>query len=46
MAGLTSGLYVYDLQNDSDTAGVSGYCKNLLYGTFKVNEDVTNPGVA
>lgn len=47
MAGLTSGLYVYDLQNDSDTAGVSGgTVKTYLYGTFKVNEDVTNPGVA
>lgn len=47
MAGLTSGLYVYDLQNDDDTAGVSGgTVKTYLYGTFKVNEDVTNPGVA
>ena len=47
MAGLTSGLYVYDLQNDSNTAGTTGgTVKTYLYGTFKVNEDVTNPGVA
>jgi hypothetical protein len=47
MAGLTSGLYVYDIQSDSnndDTTG--GTVKTHLYGTFKVNEDITNPSVA
>lgn len=47
MAGIASGLYVYDIQSDSDTAGVGGgTVKTHLYGTFKVNEDITNPGVA
>ena len=47
MAGLTSGLYVYDLQRDANTAGTTGgTVKTYLYGTFRVNEDVTNPGVA
>ena len=42
MGGLASGLYVYDLQNDSDTAGdTGGTVKTYLYGTLKVNEDVT-----
>ena len=36
MAAINSGLFVYDLQNtDSSTV------KTYLYGTFKVNEDVT-----
>jgi|TARA_B100000035_G_C20885030_1_gene502298 hypothetical protein len=36
MAAIDSGLFVYDLQNtDSSTV------KTYLYGTFKVNEDVT-----
>ena len=42
MGGLASGLYVYDLQNDSNTAGQGGgTVKTYLYGTLKVNEDVT-----
>lgn len=42
MGGIDSGLYVYDIQTDSNTAGVSGgTVKTLLYGTFKVNEDIT-----
>ena len=42
MGGLSSGLYVYDLQTDSNTAGVTaGTVKTLLYGTFQVNEDIT-----
>jgi spore coat protein U-like protein len=42
MGGLSSGLYVYDLQTDSNTAGTTiGTVKTHLYGTFKVNEDIT-----
>ena len=36
MAAVNSGLYVYDLQNTSN-----GVVKTYLYGTFKINEDVT-----
>ena len=36
MADVSSGLYVYDLQNTSNND-----VKTYLYGTFKVNEDVT-----
>ena len=47
MAGITAGLYVYDIQNDSNTAGsTGGTVKTHVYGTFKVNEDITVPGVA
>ena len=35
---VTSGLYVYDLQSTGFTT-----TKTYLYGTFKVNEDVTLP---
>ena len=42
MGGLNSGLYVYDLQNDSNTADTTkGVVKTYLYGTLKVNEDIT-----
>jgi hypothetical protein len=42
MGGLSSGLYVYDLQTDDNTAGTpAGIVKTHLYGTFKVNEDIT-----
>ena len=42
MGGIDSGLYVYDIQTDSNTAGTTGgTVKTLLYGTFKVNEDIT-----
>ena len=42
MAGLDAGLYVYDIQTDSNKASVTGgVVKTHLYGTFKVNEDVT-----
>jgi len=43
MASVTPGLYVYDLQNtDADTT-VDGDSKvtTYLYGTFKVNADIT-----
>lgn len=47
MAGLAAGLYVYDIQSDSNTAGVAiGTVKTYLHGTFKVNEDITVPGTA
>tara|TARA_R100000278_G_C5409432_1_gene142504 strand:+ start:192 stop:602 length:411 start_codon:yes stop_codon:yes gene_type:complete len=47
MAGISSGLYVYDIQSDGNTAGsTGGSVKTHLYGTFKVNEDITVPGVA
>lgn len=42
IGGLASGLYVYDLQV-TDTDGTrfdSGAVKTLLYGTFKVNDDI------
>jgi hypothetical protein len=42
IGGLTPGLYVYDLQV-TDTNGVrfaAGSIKTLLYGTFKVNDDI------
>lgn len=37
MAQLVSGLYVYDIENTDSSSNVS----TLIYGTFKVNEDVT-----
>jgi len=37
MAAISSGLYVYDLQRTTTGSVV----KTHLYGTFKVNEDVT-----
>lgn len=42
MAGITAGLYVYDLDVD-DSAGIrfeAGDTKTLLYGTFKVVDDI------
>ena len=42
IGGLTPGLYVYDLQV-TDTSGIrfgAGDIKTLLYGTFKVNDDI------
>lgn len=36
MAGVSSGLYVYDIQ-----ATVGGVVTTWLYGTFKINEDVS-----
>lgn len=36
MKALTSGLYVYDIEQNS-----SGTISTLIYGTFKVNEDVS-----
>jgi len=36
MAGVESGLYVYDIQ-----ASVSSVVTTWLYGTFKINEDVS-----
>lgn len=45
MAAIPSGLYVYDIQTD-DTAGTGGEVKTHVYGTFKVNEDITTPDVA
>ena len=42
MGGVASGLYVYDLQTDTNTAGTTGgTVKTHLYGTFKINEDIT-----
>jgi hypothetical protein len=39
MALVNAGLYVYDLQDGSEAS--SETVKTYLYGTFKVNEDVT-----
>ena len=42
VGGLSPGLYVYDLQI-TDAEGVrftAGDVKTLLYGTFKVNDDI------
>lgn len=36
MSGVSSGLYVYDIQ-----ATVGGVVTTWLYGTFKINEDVS-----
>lgn len=36
MATVASGLYVYDIENTDDSV-----VSTLIYGTFKVNEDVT-----
>jgi hypothetical protein len=45
MANVSSGLYVYDLQNtDSATANqIDGVdkVKTYIYGTFKINEDIS-----
>ena len=45
MAAVPSGLYVYDIQTD-DNDGAGGEVKTHVYGTFKVNEDITTPDVA
>ena len=37
MEDIESGIYVYDIQNQSKPAGVKTY----VFGLFKVNEDVT-----
>ena len=42
IGGMSPGLYVYDLQV-TDTDGIrftAGDVKTLLYGTFKVNDDI------
>lgn len=48
MAELTSGLYVYDVQQTrTDTTPqppVVLSVETLIYGTFKINEDVTTSG--
>jgi len=36
MAGVESGLYVYDIQSD-----IGGVVSTWLYGIFKINEDVS-----
>lgn len=36
MANVPAGLYVYDIQNVA-----TGVVKTYLYGTFKVNDDIT-----
>lgn len=36
MAGISGGLYVYDLQSTN-----SGVVKTWVYGIFKINEDVS-----
>lgn len=43
MEGVDGGMYVYDLQSDSDGDDDSstGTIKTWLYGIFKVNEDIT-----
>jgi len=37
MKDVLSGLYVYDIEQETDT----GVVVTLIYGTFKVNEDVS-----
>jgi hypothetical protein len=48
MADLTSGLYVYDVQQTrTDTTPQTPEVlsvETLIYGTFKINEDVTTSG--
>lgn len=47
MAGISGGLYVYDIQSDDNTDDTTGgVVKTYLYGTFKVNEDITTPTTA
>jgi|5B_taG_2_1085324.scaffolds.fasta_scaffold104579_2 hypothetical protein len=41
MEDIESGIYVYDIQNQSKAAGVKTY----VFGLFKVNEDVTTPNL-
>jgi hypothetical protein len=41
MAALNSGLYVYDLQYDNGLVADAQDVKTYLYGTFKINEDIT-----
>ena len=36
MAGVTAGVYVYDLQSDN-----SGTIKTWIYGVFKINDDIS-----
>ena len=44
MAGASSGLYVYDLQNTDSNTNVDGASKvkTYTYGTFKVVGDITS----
>ena len=48
MADLTSGLYVYDVQqtrtNTTPEPSEVLSVETLIYGTFKINEDVTTSG--
>lgn len=43
MAAVSSGLYVYDLQNTdtSTTIDSASKVKTYIYGTFKINEDIS-----
>lgn len=36
MAGVTAGVYVYDLQSNN-----GGVIKTWIYGVFKINEDIS-----
>lgn len=46
MATLDGGMYVYDIQRDSNddtTAEGGGIVQTYVYGTLLVNEDITTP---
>jgi len=46
MATLDGGMYVYDIQRDSNNSGTGdggGIVQTYVYGTLLVNEDITTP---
>jgi hypothetical protein len=41
MQAVNSGLYVYDISQNNGTTGADEVEETILYGTFKVNEDIS-----
>jgi len=41
MQAIASGLYVYDISQHNGASGTAEVEETILYGTFKVNEDIS-----
>jgi hypothetical protein len=41
MQAIASGLYVYDISQNNGASGTAEVEETILYGTFKVNEDIS-----
>lgn len=41
MSTVVSGLYVYDISQNNGATGAAELEETILYGTFKVNEDIS-----